>query len=76
MGGAFGGKLNNASWIACICSVVAKKLNRPTYGYLSREEDLAITGKRHGVYTKYRLVRNKRGFLAPILIKIGQASFI
>lgn len=61
MGGAFGGKLNNASWIACICSVVAKKLNRPTYGYLSREEDLAITGKRHGVYTKYRVGINSDG---------------
>ncbi|EFO84357.1 hypothetical protein CRE_26880, partial [Caenorhabditis remanei] len=33
LGGGFGGKVNNASWIACMCSVVARKLNRPTYGF-------------------------------------------
>lgn len=54
LGGGFGGKVNNASWIACMCAIVAKKLNRPTYGFLSRADDLAITGKRHEVHAKYR----------------------
>ncbi|CAP36505.1 Protein CBG19218 [Caenorhabditis briggsae] len=55
LGGGFGGKVNNASWIACMCAVVARKLNRPVYGFLSRSDDLAITGKRHGVYAKYKV---------------------
>ncbi|CAI2354516.1 unnamed protein product [Caenorhabditis sp. 36 PRJEB53466] len=55
LGGGFGGKVNNASWIACMCAVVARKLNRPVYGFLSRGDDLAITGKRHPIHAKYRV---------------------
>ncbi|CAL2045675.1 unnamed protein product [Caenorhabditis brenneri] len=61
LGGGFGGKVNNASWIACMCAVVARKLNRPAYGFLSRADDLAVTGKRHGVHAKYRVGIDSEG---------------
>ncbi|EFO87051.1 hypothetical protein CRE_19396 [Caenorhabditis remanei] len=61
LGGAFGGKISNPAWIACMCAVVARKLNRPTYGFLSRADDLAITGKRHGVYAKYKVGIDSKG---------------
>ncbi|CAO4380410.1 unnamed protein product [Caenorhabditis nigoni] len=61
LGGGFGGKVHNASWIACMCAVVARKLNRPVYGFLSRADDLAITGKRHAIYAKYRVGIDSEG---------------
>ncbi|CAO4380409.1 unnamed protein product [Caenorhabditis nigoni] len=66
LGGGFGGKVNNASWIACMCAVVARKLNRPVYGFLSRADDLAITGKRHGVYAKYKVGIDSEGKIEGI----------
>uniref|UniRef100_A0A1I7T580 Xanthine dehydrogenase n=1 Tax=Caenorhabditis tropicalis TaxID=1561998 RepID=A0A1I7T580_9PELO len=69
LGGGFGGKVNNASWIACMCAVVARKLNRPAYGFLSRADDLAITGKRHGVYAKYRVGIDSEGKIEGIYYK-------
>ncbi|KAF1750615.1 hypothetical protein GCK72_017166 [Caenorhabditis remanei] len=66
LGGGFGGKVNNASWIACMCAVVARKLNRPTYGFLSRADDLAITGKRHGVFAKYKVGIDAEGKIQGI----------
>lgn len=66
LGGGFGGKVNNASWIACMCAVVARKLNRPAYGFLSRADDLAVTGKRHAAYAKYRVGIDKEGKIEGI----------
>ncbi|WP_223880605.1 xanthine dehydrogenase molybdopterin binding subunit [Roseococcus microcysteis] len=47
MGGAFGGKESNASWIAAAAAVAARLTGRPVKLRLPRRADMAATGKRH-----------------------------
>ncbi len=55
MGGGFGGKeTQGASW-AAIAALAAFKLKRPVRWQLDRDLDLALTGKRHPFYARYRV---------------------
>jgi xanthine dehydrogenase large subunit len=47
MGGAFGGKESNASWIAAAAAAAARLTGRPVKLRLPRRADMAATGKRH-----------------------------
>ncbi len=47
MGGAFGGKESNASWVAAAAAVAARLTGKPVKLRLPRKLDMAVTGKRH-----------------------------
>jgi xanthine dehydrogenase large subunit len=47
MGGGFGGKESNASWVAAAAALGARATGRPVKLRLSRKADMAATGKRH-----------------------------
>src|SRR5262249_3123286 len=47
MGGGFGGKETQGNPFACICAVVAKRRGRAAKCRPDRDDDMAITGKRH-----------------------------
>ncbi|MFN3447611.1 MAG: xanthine dehydrogenase molybdopterin binding subunit [Roseococcus sp.] len=47
MGGGFGGKESNASWVAAAAAVAARLTGRPVKLRLPRRTDMAATGKRH-----------------------------
>ena len=47
MGGAFGGKESNASWVAAAAAIAARITRRPVKLRLPRRADMAATGKRH-----------------------------
>ncbi|PZW45842.1 xanthine dehydrogenase molybdenum binding subunit apoprotein [Humitalea rosea] len=47
MGGAFGGKESNASWVAAAAALAAHATGRPVKLRLTRKADMAATGKRH-----------------------------
>lgn len=47
MGGAFGGKESNASWVAAAAAVAARLTGKPVKLRLPRRQDMAATGKRH-----------------------------
>jgi len=47
MGGGFGGKESNASWVAAAAALGARVTGRPVKLRLSRKADMAATGKRH-----------------------------
>jgi xanthine dehydrogenase large subunit len=47
MGGGFGGKESNASWIAAAAALAARVAGRPVKLRLPRKADMAATGKRH-----------------------------
>jgi xanthine dehydrogenase large subunit len=53
MGGAFGGKEVQANSFAAIAALGAWKTRRPVRVRLSRELDMAITGKRHPYLARY-----------------------
>ncbi len=53
MGGGFGGKESQASLIACVAALLARKTGRAVKFRLDRDDDMIMTGKRHGFHIKY-----------------------
>jgi xanthine dehydrogenase large subunit len=53
LGGGFGGKESNASWVAGAAAVAARHTGRPVKLRLPREVDMIATGKRHPFYYRY-----------------------
>jgi len=53
MGGGFGGKESNASWVAGVAVLACRLTNRPVKLRLPRITDMVVTGKRHGFLYDY-----------------------
>ncbi len=53
MGGAFGGKESQASLVACVAALLAQRTGRPVKLRLDRDDDMVLTGKRHGFRIDY-----------------------
>jgi xanthine dehydrogenase large subunit len=53
MGGAFGGKESQASLIACVAALLARRTGRAVKLRLDRDDDMIMTGKRHGFHITY-----------------------
>ncbi|MDP1966231.1 MAG: xanthine dehydrogenase molybdopterin binding subunit [Reyranella sp.] len=53
LGGGFGGKESNASWVAGAAALAAHRTGRPVKLRLPREIDMIATGKRHGFDYRY-----------------------
>jgi xanthine dehydrogenase large subunit len=47
LGGGFGGKESNASWVAACAALAARRTGRSVKLRLGRKQDIAATGKRH-----------------------------
>lgn len=61
LGGAFGGKEDQATPWAVMAAMGAKLTGRPVKLVLSRHDDLRVTGKRHPYSTDYRLGLDRDG---------------
>ncbi|MGN7293152.1 xanthine dehydrogenase molybdopterin binding subunit [Rhizobium sp. SAFR-030] len=61
MGGGFGGKETQGNLFACLAAVAAKKLNRAVKFRPDRDEDMAVTGKRHDFRVDYDLAFDEDG---------------
>jgi len=61
LGGGFGGKEDQATPWAAISAVTATLLKTPVKLVLSREEDLAVTGKRHPYSSDFTIGLDKSG---------------
>ena len=55
MGGGFGGKETQANLFACVAALAARKLRRPVKLRPDRDDDMAITGKRHDFVVDYEI---------------------
>jgi xanthine dehydrogenase large subunit len=55
LGGAFGGKEDQATPWACMAALAAHLLGRPVEIVLSRAEDLLMTGKRHAYRSDFKI---------------------
>ncbi len=53
-GGAFGGKEDYPSVLACQTAVATKKVGHPVRVVLERREDITVTSKRHPAYMTYK----------------------
>ena len=61
MGGGFGGKETQGNQFAAIAAVAAKKLGRAVKFRPDRDEDMAITGKRHDFRVDYDVAFDEEG---------------
>ena len=59
LGGAFGGKEDQATHWAVLAALGANKCNKPVKLVLSRHEDLFMTGKRHPYSSDYKIGLDK-----------------
>ena len=55
LGGAFGGKEDQATAWAVMAALAAFKLNKPVKLILDRDDDLIVTGKRHPYSTDFKI---------------------
>jgi len=61
LGGGFGGKESNASWVAGAAALAAHKTGRPVKLRLPREIDMIATGKRHPFLYRYTVGFDEQG---------------
>jgi xanthine dehydrogenase large subunit len=61
LGGAFGGKEDQATSWAVMAALAAFKLNKPVKLILNRQEDMRMTGKRHPYSADYKIGLSKEG---------------
>ena len=70
MGGAFGGKEVQANPYAAVAALGAWKTRRPVRVRLTREVDIAITGKRHPYLARYVAGFENAGRLTAVRIQL------
>jgi len=76
MGGGFGGKESQSAIFACIAAVAASKLKCPVKLRLDRDDDMSITGKRHGFEFSYDVGFDDDGLIHAASIEMAaQAGF-
>ena len=76
MGGGFGGKESQSAIFACIASVAAHRLKRPVKLRLDRDDDMMVTGKRHGFEFDYEVGYDYDGRICGAKIEMAaQAGF-
>ncbi len=76
MGGGFGGKESQSAIFACIASIAAYRLRRPIKLRLDRDDDMLITGKRHGFEFDYEVGYDADGLICGAKIEMAaQAGF-
>ncbi len=76
MGGGFGGKESQSAIFACIAAVAAYRLQCPVKLRLDRDDDMLITGKRHGFEFEYEVGYDDTGLIQAAKIDMAaQAGF-
>jgi xanthine dehydrogenase large subunit len=76
MGGGFGGKESQSAIFACIAAVAACRLRRPIKLRLDRDDDMMVTGKRHGFQFDYEVGYDDDGMIRGARIDMAaQAGF-
>ena len=66
LGGGFGGKESNASWVAACAALAARRTGRPVKLRLTRKHDMAATGKRHPMLFRYEVGFDETGRLLAL----------
>ena len=73
MGGAFGGKETQGNLFACLAALAAKKLGRAVKCRPDRDDDMAITGKRHDFLIDYEVGFDEQGVIRAADLVYGGA---
>lgn len=73
LGGGFGGKESTAVWVTAP-AIAAKILNRPVKMVLTRNEDIATTGKRHPFSFDYKIGLDAEGNILAYEVDLYQQA--
>ena len=71
MGGAFGGKETQAALFAAAAALVAAKTDRPAKFRADRDDDMAITGKRHEFRVDYEVGFDEAGHILALRLQLA-----
>jgi xanthine dehydrogenase large subunit len=71
MGGAFGGKETQAAAFAAACALVAARTGRPAKIRADRDDDMAMTGKRHDFRADYEVGFDSDGRIEGIRLDLA-----
>lgn len=70
MGGGFGGKESQSAQWACLAAVLAYKTGQPVKLRLDRDDDMALTGKRHDFHIRYEAGYDGQGLLLGLILQL------
>ncbi|MGZ3768282.1 MAG: xanthine dehydrogenase molybdopterin binding subunit [Bdellovibrio sp.] len=70
MGGGFGGKESQAAPFAAMAALVASKMKRPARLCLTKDDDMAMTGKRHPFKNFYEIGFDDDGRILALKAKL------
>jgi xanthine dehydrogenase large subunit len=70
MGGGFGGKETQAAGPAAMAAMVASKLRRPARFFISKDDDMRTTGKRHPFKMIYKAAHDDRGVITALDVQM------
>lgn len=70
MGGAFGGKETQAAQPGIMAALVATKLKRPARFFISKDDDMRWTGKRHPFKGVYKVGFDSEGVITALDLKL------
>ncbi|MBT5094510.1 MAG: xanthine dehydrogenase molybdopterin binding subunit [Halobacteriovoraceae bacterium] len=68
MGGGFGGKESQSSHIAALCALAATKTNSACRLILDKDDDMAMTGKRHPFLNDYKVGFSEDGKIEALKV--------
>ena len=71
VGGAFGGKEEFPSLMACQLAVALRKIKKPIKLIYEREEDMQVTTKRHPAWIKMEAAINDKNEIAGLTAKVA-----
>jgi xanthine dehydrogenase large subunit len=71
LGGGFGGKESNASWVAGAAALLAWTTRRPVKLRLPRDVDMLVTGKRHGFDIEYEIGFDAEGRILALAASLA-----
>lgn len=71
MGGGFGGKETQPALLACITAIAAQHFGEAIKLRLDRDDDMYITGKRHGFLVDYNVGFDARGLIQGLHLELA-----
>ena len=70
MGGGFGGKESQSALFACVAALAAQALQRPVKLRPDRDDDMLITGRRHGFDVQYDVGFDDAGRVLGVTVEM------
>jgi xanthine dehydrogenase large subunit len=70
MGGGFGGKESQSALFACVAALAARALQRPVKLRPDRDDDMLITGRRHGFDFQYDVGFDDNGRVLGVTVEM------